>query len=261
MSYPFFGDLMVLKNLKNKGISSLKTLLYRFPNIYFTFSSFKIFEFKELLRDISILKSDIILDIGCGDGLETIIIGKKCRKIYGIDISNSNISISKNRLSHLRHKIDCEFIFGRLEDLNFESEKFNKIFSICVLEHISNYSDVLKESYRILKKGGLMIFSVDSLSNISNKSIIVKHKKKYRVEQYFTKDRLKKKLSEIGFKNISIYPILKTEYAKKVFIKEINSNSKNKIFKFFFTYLLLNCYENFSQEKEKGLFLVIKCKK
>lgn len=58
-----------------------------FPHIFFKFKPFKIYEFKELLRGINFSRDDIILDIGCGVGLQTMLLGKRCKKVIGIDIS------------------------------------------------------------------------------------------------------------------------------------------------------------------------------
>ena len=46
---------------------------------------FKIFEFKELQKDIEFSNSDVILDIGSGGGFQTLLLGKTCKKIIGID--------------------------------------------------------------------------------------------------------------------------------------------------------------------------------
>ena len=86
---------MLNENIKNRLIS----MLFIKPSIYLISNPFKIFEFKELLRDVEISKEEIILDIGCGNGLQTILIGKKCKKIYGIDISQKSIIIWRLFLS------------------------------------------------------------------------------------------------------------------------------------------------------------------
>jgi len=55
----------------------LRILIYLriYPNILFTFMPFKIYEFKELQKGIKFSKNEIILDIGCGSGLQTMLIG------------------------------------------------------------------------------------------------------------------------------------------------------------------------------------------
>ena len=48
-------------------------------------------------------KEHIVLDIVCGEGLQILIIGKNCRKIYGIDISRTKIIKAKIRSEFLRN--------------------------------------------------------------------------------------------------------------------------------------------------------------
>jgi len=253
----------IKRTTKSKSLSISKSIRYRLENlhIFFVFHSFKILEFKELLKDTKILKSDIILDIGCGNGLETLLIGKKCDKIYGIDIFKENLIQAKIKSQIFRNKINSEFKSTTLENAGFKQETFDKIFSICVLEHISNYNDVLKESYRILKKKGQLIFSVDSLENIDDNKFTSYHQKKFSVKNYFSKEELNDHLKQIGFKKIKIYPIYRSNYAKKRFIKLTKNVSKlNHLFSLF-EYLLIKKRESNYSYKNRGLYFIGKCYK
>ena len=125
------------------------------------------------------------MDIGCGNGLLTLIVGKKCNKIYGIDITKTSILTARYRAQFCKNKMNTFFIPKKIEDAEFKSNSFDKVLSICVLEHIFNYQDVLKEVYRVLKTDGHMMFSVDSFENIKEKKIRDYHSKKYSVENYF----------------------------------------------------------------------------
>ena len=151
--------------------------------------------------------------------METLLIGKKCDKIYGIDIFKENLIQAKIKSQIFRNKINSEFKSTTLENAGFKQETFDKIFSICVLEHIFNYNEVLKESYRILKKKGQLIFSFDSLENIDDIKFTSYHQNKFSVKNYFSKEELRDRLKQIGFKKVKIYPIYKSNYAKKRFIK------------------------------------------
>ena len=94
-----------------------------------------------------------------------------------------------------------------MENAGFETEIFDKIFSICVLEHIPNYIIVLKELLRTLKKGGQIIFSVDALENTENPNFINYHKKRFSVVRYFKKNDLENLLNSLGFKKVNVYPV------------------------------------------------------
>lgn len=239
-----------------RGLTALEV----FPNIFFTFIPFKIFEYKELLKGVKFSKDDIVLDIGCGNGLQTALLAKNCAKVIGIDVSEKDITFAKTYLCHNRN-INVELLNVRLEDAKFVNETFDKIFSICVIEHIDNYREVLKESYRILKINGQMIFSVDSLENIEDKGLIEEHKKIYSVVKYFRIKELKEILTEIGFSKIDIYPIFRSNYAKKKFIRGIKNNFKYGYLRSILSYFLLLYKEKTCPNIDKGLFIVAKCYK
>ncbi len=256
---------MVIGKLKKILTSTLKHSIYCNPNIFFTFKPLKIYEYKEIIRDIKFSQKDIILDIGCGQGLPTLLIGKKCKKIFGIDISKKFLHIAKKRSMYLKNRVKCEFREVKLEDAKFDGEFFDKIFCFCVLEHIPNYVEVVTEAYRVLKKGGQFLLSVDSLETIEDKKILDYQKKKCHVENYFRKHDLKIILNNIGFKQIVIYPICKSDYAKSLFMKHIEDiNEKQNKFRhlnFLFRYMILKTRESNYLNGEKGLFLIIKCYK
>lgn len=227
----------------------------------FSLNPFKIYELKELQRRLNFSGEEIILDLGCGMGLQTMLIGKKCKKVIGIDISEKAINIARSISSYTKRRINTEFHCIRIENANFENEYFDKIFSVCVIEHISNYVEVLKETYRILKKDGQMIFSVDALETIQDKRLLEKHKKKHFVEHYFKKEELMELLKELGFKKIEIYPIFKSNYAKKLFIEGINNKFKHGLLGTILSYGFLNFEENKCTNENKGIFLIVKCSK
>ena len=242
--------------------------MYRKPNIYFTFKPIKIYEFKEIIKDVKFSKTDIILDIGCGQGIPAMLIGKKCEKIYGIDISKRALCIAKIRANYLKKKVRSEFKYVRLENARFKKEYFDKIFSICVLEHISNYIKVLKEVYRVLKQGGQFLLSVDSLETIDDEKLLNYHKQKCYIENYFRKNDLKQILKEIGFKKIIIYPIFRSDYAKTLYFKYLEaikspSSRLNKFRRLLFIYhfIILKHRESRCLNKGKGIYLIAKCYK
>lgn len=232
-----------------------------YPHIFFGHSPFKIYEFKKLTEGIKFSKDEIILDIGCGSARQSLLLGKKCKKIVGIDISEKAIKLAKLQSQYLKGAGNSAFHCIKLEKAGFEDEYFDKIFSFCVLEHIPNYAEVLREAYRILKKNGQMIFSVDTLETIEDKKLIEKHKKTHFVEQYFKKEELKTLLEKIGFEKIDIYPIFKSNFAKKLFIKGIKDRFRYGYLRSILAYFVLRYKESHCAAGNKGIFLIVKCYK
>lgn len=103
-------------------------------------------------------KYEKILDIGCGDGVWYINLKSKGYNVVGIDISKRDLSKLKNRTNLM--ELSDNVLRCDAQNMCFRSSSFDKIFSICVFEHIPNDNEVLKESNRILKSGGSLIISV-----------------------------------------------------------------------------------------------------
>ncbi len=245
--------------LYKRVILRLLIFIRLYPHILFTFSPFKIYEFAELQRVLKFSGDEIILDIGCGSGLQTMLIGMRCKKVIGIDISEKAITTAKNVSHYMKGKINSEFYCVKLENAKFENEWFDKIFSFCVIEHISNYIEVIREAHRILKNDGQMIFSVDALETIQDDKLLEKHKKQHFVEQYFKKEELETILKEIGFKKIEIYPIFKSNFARELFIKKIINGSRFGLLSPIFLYGVLKFEEYKCKDEKKGIFLIVKC--
>jgi len=228
-----------------------------FPSIYFVNNPFKIIEFFELFSDVKISKNDTILDIGCGSGIQTLCIGTMCRHITGIDVNCESLRSSKLFANIAR--IDANFICTTIEEAKFPDDSFDKIISVCVIEHIPNYDETLREVFRTLKNGGEFILSVDSLQSIESNSLILKHKSDHKVIRYFDAKELEMLLSAIGFSNIKIHSIFKSDYANDLFIQGIENNF---IFNnhYLITYFIMKLHER-RTKNSKGIFLIVKCKK
>lgn len=233
-----------------------------YPHVLlFTWNPFKIYEFKELIKDVKFSKDELILDIGCGSGLQSLLLGKRCKKIVGIDTSEKAISDAQLNSLRMGEGIESEFRCVKIENAGFKAEHFDKVFSICVIEHIPNYTDVLRETYRILKKGGQTIFSVDCLETIEDNNLREKHRRDSFAYKYFRVEELKIILEKIGFNNVVIYPIFKSDFAKKLFIKGINNKFRYSRFQAILAYFRLRYEERHCVNQDKGIFLVVKCSK
>lgn len=231
-----------------------------FPIMLLSRNPFKLYEFSELLKNVEFSRDGLILDIGCGYGLHAFHLGRRCKKVIGIDISVKAIEGAVN-MSKCIKTSNAEFRCSRIEDAEFKDGYFDKVFSICVLQHIYNYKEVLKEVYRVLKKNGHMILSVDSLEIIEDENLLQKHKNDHCVEKYFRETELKESLQDAGFNRISIYPILKSGYAKELFIEGIKNKFQYRYLRTIISYIFLRYIERKYVGIDKGLFLIAKCSK
>ena len=193
-----------------------------FPHIHFTYSPFKIIEFQALMNRVDFTGQEVALDIGCGDGLHTMLIGEKVGHVVGIDVNPDFIRRAQSYGRKFQAKASTEFVAKPLEAIGFPDDKFDIIFSICVIEHIENYQEVLQECRRILKPGGKILFTVDTLEQIDDPELVANHSSQHHVYQYFRQDTLGALLSEIGFQGIQFEQLFRSKMAKELFIHGIN---------------------------------------
>ena len=206
----------------------MKTVLLRnliplgiYPNIGFTYSPFKMLEFQAMMDQIKFQGNETALDIGCGDGLHTLLIGKKVGKITGIDINTAFVETARSYAAKMGKTVNADFFDQPLEKLGFPDNHFDVIFSICVIEHISNHEEVLQECLRILKPGGKIIFTVDTLETINDPELLESHRRQHHVVRYFRQDSLRELLSVTGFSELKFQALFRSPLANELFIRGI----------------------------------------
>jgi len=220
----------------------------------------KVHEFIQVTENSGLLPTDKILDLGCGNAHWTMLLARQCSYAVGVEPSKQKIETAKRfiRNSPLKQKMD--FFAGTLEKANFPENSFDHIFSFCVLEHISNLHDVLVEAHRILKPGGKIHVSVDSLGNIEDSNLLKKHQAEHGVVQYFTLATLDAQLTAAGFLPEKIYAILKSEFAKNEFTKRIKGGYKHTPYQRILVRKKL-IVEDAKTNSDKGIMLVSHAKK
>lgn len=101
------------------------------------------------------LSNKKVLMIGCGTGEESILLKEfGAKDITGIDLSKKSIALAKQTYS------DIKFEIGDMNNLNFEDESFDFVYSSLVIHYSNKPKKVYNEIYRVLKKDGKMLFSI-----------------------------------------------------------------------------------------------------
>ncbi|SES97595.1 Methyltransferase domain-containing protein [Oceanobacillus limi] len=95
-----------------------------------------------------------ILDVGCGDGYGSYKLKQAGYKVTGIDLSNEMIKKARAQGNDIR------FLQGDVTSLPFESNHFDGMMSINVLEWTEVPANALKELKRVLKKDGLLCVGI-----------------------------------------------------------------------------------------------------
>jgi 2-polyprenyl-3-methyl-5-hydroxy-6-metoxy-1,4-benzoquinol methylase len=126
----------------------------------------------------NINSTDIVLDIGCGNGFNTHFIAEKAKKVIGIDINEENIAYAKRNF--LSDNID--YFSANIMDYKF-NQKFDVIVLSNVLEHIEDRIKLLK---KIKNMGKRFLIRVPMI----NRSWMVLYKKELGMEYRLDKTHL-----------------------------------------------------------------------
>lgn len=90
--------------------------------------------------------------MGCGAGYDAYEFCRNGADYTGIDIAPENIERTKKHLSFYGYS--PIILEGDAENLEFEDESFDMVFSNGVLHHIPDINKSFREIYRVLRKGG-----------------------------------------------------------------------------------------------------------
>jgi SAM-dependent methyltransferase len=145
------------------------------------------------------------LDAGSGFGQYSWLMSSKYKmwKIKAVDIKQEQIEDCKAFFTKTGRS--GKVIFEKADLISFsETDKFNIILSVDVMEHIEDDMKVFRNMYNALYRGGVLLISTPSdkggsdVHNDNEESFIEEHfRDGYNIED------IKNKLEKTGFKNVS----------------------------------------------------------
>ena len=154
----------------------------------------------EFLQLLNAQKHDKILEIGAGTG--------RIAKHYGINVRDLTLldpaeNMLKRAMDLLPH---AKPIVGYSEKMNFPSNTFDKIVCYDSLHHWQNQLKGLKEAYRVLKPGGIILVLEVDQNNFWGRKVQLFERILKMNSLMHKPANLQLMLEKIGFQNIIYDP-------------------------------------------------------
>ncbi len=98
----------------------------------------------------------LYLDVACGTGNYTIAIAERTKAtFYGIDVSEHMIGIARKKSRVIQWSL------GDASAMPYEDNMFSGVICILAVHHFKDLGGALSETYRVLSRGRLVIFTSD----------------------------------------------------------------------------------------------------
>ncbi len=122
------------------------------------------------LFDAHITNKMKVLDIGCGEGRTTEYISKISKTVIGMDIVQGMVELAKKRHPAIDFRVmdACKLEFP---DASFDCVVFSYNGLDCLYPE-SSRAKAISEIYRVLKKGGIFIYSSHNRGILTKKAIL-----------------------------------------------------------------------------------------
>ena len=107
-----------------------------------------------LLGDV---RGKVVVDYGCGNGENTLILASRGALVKAIDISPDLVALARKRIAANGLESRVEFIVGSAYEVPVAPASVDVVFGVAILHHL-DLSQSAREVHRILKPGGRAIF-------------------------------------------------------------------------------------------------------
>jgi ubiquinone/menaquinone biosynthesis C-methylase UbiE len=192
-----------------------------------------------------------ILDVASGNGFYSEKMARRGATVTGIDMDPVRIEHAKTY-----HNVSgVQYDLGNAESLPYPDATFDKVVSVCALEHFGDPQRAVSEMARVLKPGGTLVLHVDSFSyrEISEETRN-KHRREYYVNNYFTHESLGKIHENAGLRVEEHCYSFHSKLAHKMYLWGDKRGNTGWGFLFMFPlgYTLCKLGDHFSKTKQEG---------
>lgn len=189
---------------------------------------------------IPFIRNKTVLDIACGEGYGTALIGKFAKKATGVDIDEACIEWASGNYASNNDKLS--FIKGSVSSIPLDDNSIDVVISFETIEHVTEADQRLfmLEIKRVLKTDGLLIIStpnteIYSTSNDSNNPFHVKEFNREEFRSFLKEHFAHTKFFEQGYEVMSAITGEETSKMEEVRVINWERESRKTIGKYLIT--------------------------
>jgi 2-polyprenyl-3-methyl-5-hydroxy-6-metoxy-1,4-benzoquinol methylase len=158
------------------------------------------------VREISQYKSIKVLDLGCGNGYVASRIAEEGHSVIGVDVSSDGIAIARASFPGISYQLCSVYDDDLVDKIGGEVDC---VISLEVVEHLFYPKNLFEQSYRTLRKEGVLIVSTPYHGYLKNLALSLTNgwDRHFGVEwdgghiKFFSKKALAQMACNAGFKN------------------------------------------------------------
>jgi 2-polyprenyl-6-hydroxyphenyl methylase/3-demethylubiquinone-9 3-methyltransferase len=178
----------------------------------------------------SCVEGECILDIGCSQGIVSILLGREGRRVLGVDLMKESIDFARSKLSLEPMSVQkmVEFRCDNVLTYEFGDTKFDTVIMGELLEHLTNSEGMLQRAASLLKSTGKAIVTVPF--GIMD---YIDHKKSYYLFDLIHEVEANFMVTDICFfgKWVGLTAVLRKEGSKSVISAELGKLLEQEFYK------------------------------
>lgn len=168
-------------------------------------------------------KLKILLDLGCGDGRDSLYFARKGLKVTSVDFSESGIEAL--RQASIKSRLPINAICCDIKDVSFENDSFDIIYAHLSLHYFDDKTttQIFDKLYKILKNNGLIFIKCKSTEDalfgkgekVGENMFIEKHLRHFFDKNYMIEKLKKFKIIRVR-KTSSTYHTYKSSFIEAI---------------------------------------------